>query len=107
MTKVTFVSEDSTDISVDVADGTSVMQAAVAHGIGGILADCGGQRQCATCHIYLRPEDFDRLPAMTDDEDEMLEITASERLATSRLSCQVLAESQLAELVVEVPERQR
>lgn len=107
MTKVTFVTKGSAEISVDVAPGTSVMQAATDNGIAGILADCGGQRQCATCHVYLVAPAPTELPAMTDDEDEMLDITACERDEASRLSCQLFATTDLDEMVVELPERQR
>lgn len=107
MTKVTFVTRDASEISIDVAPGVSVMQAATDNGIKGVLADCGGQRQCATCHVHVRKPELTRLPPMTDDEDEMLDITACERDADSRLSCQIIAAVDLDELVVELPERQR
>ncbi|MET0454010.1 MAG: 2Fe-2S iron-sulfur cluster-binding protein [Mycobacterium sp.] len=107
MTKVTFVTRGSAEISVDVAPGVSVMQAATDNGIRDILADCGGQRQCATCHVHVRVPDVTLLPIMTEDEDEMLDITACERDADSRLSCQIIASDDLDELVLELPERQR
>lgn len=107
MTKVTFVAADSAETSVDVAPGVSVMQAAINNGITGILADCGGQRQCATCHVYVRAPNITCLPAMTEEEDDMLDITACERNTSSRLSCQLVASNGLDELVVELPVRQR
>ena len=107
MTKVTFVTASGAGASIDVPPGTSVMQAATDNGVGGVLADCGGQRQCATCHVYVRSPEHSLLPAMSDEEDEMLDITACERGPGSRLSCQLYANDVLEELVVELPERQR
>jgi ferredoxin, 2Fe-2S len=107
MTKVTYRSEKAGDVTLDVAPGVSVMQAAVKAGLDGILADCGGQCQCATCHVYVEEEYADLLPPMSEDEDDMLEITASERTERSRLSCQLVVNEGIEEIVVELPERQR
>lgn len=96
-----------TDIEIDVAAGESVMVAAVRAGVEGIVADCGGQCQCATCHVYVPAEFESVLPAMSEDEDDMLEITASERTARSRLSCQLVVPEGLDRLVVELPRTQR
>jgi ferredoxin, 2Fe-2S len=43
---------------------------------------------------------------MSDDEDAMLEDTASERQPTSRLSCQLEASDELDGIVVHLPEEQ-
>lgn len=107
MTKVTFRSAAAGEVTIDVAPGVSLMQAAASAGVGGIVADCGGQCQCATCHVYVPDQYAALLPAMTEDEDDMLEMTASERTHRSRLSCQLVVDKHIDELVVEVPERQR
>ncbi|MGE0219126.1 2Fe-2S iron-sulfur cluster-binding protein [Mycolicibacterium sp.] len=107
MTKVTFLAVDADAVSIDVPEGVSVMHAAVENGVAGILADCGGQRQCATCHVYVRSASTAELAPMTDEEDEMLDITACERDPDSRLSCQLVARAGIDELVVELPARQR
>lgn len=53
-----------------------------------ILALCGGQRSCATCHVYVDAEHFAELPAMSGEEDDLLDISEHRR-PTSRLSCQL------------------
>src|SRR6201993_92022 len=91
MPKVTYVQPDGARETFDIATGKSLMLGAQSHGVDGILGECGGQAMCATCHIYVDAKDLDILPPMSEDEDAMLEDTASERKPTSRLSCQLEA----------------
>jgi ferredoxin, 2Fe-2S len=104
--RVTYVEADGAAQTVDVPLGKSLMLAAIANNIPGILGECGGQAMCATCHVYVAEEFVDRLPPMSEDEDEMLEATACERLPNSRLSCQILSTPELDGLVVNLPEDQ-
>lgn len=55
----------------------------------GVEALCGGMCSCATCHVFVSPEWFKKLPAVQSDELELLESTESFRDGESRLSCQV------------------
>lgn len=108
MPKVTFVSADGAGTTVvDCDSGTSVMRAAQINGVAGVYAECGGQLACATCHVYVSEDDADRLSAVSEDEDEMLEATASDRLPNSRLSCQIILSDELPEVRVQLPEFQR
>jgi 2Fe-2S ferredoxin len=104
--KVTFLRPNGDEIVVDAAPGQSVMQAAVAHGITEIVAECGGTLACATCHVYVRDEHLDALPPVGPDEGEMLDFTACPREAGSRLSCQLELGVELDGLVVRLPPEQ-
>lgn len=104
--KITFVDPDGTTRNVEVPSGRSVMQGAVAGGVDGIVGECGGNTMCATCHVYVAREWQDRLAEPDMVEQEMLEFTASERTAASRLSCQITVTEELDGLVVELPESQ-
>lgn len=106
MSIVTFVSADGVRTTVDVEAGTSVMEAAVDHGIDEIVAECGGSATCATCHVYVSEADHSRLPARSALEDEMLGATAAPRRETSRLSCQIVVDADLGDLTVHLPEEQ-
>ncbi len=75
-------------ITAPAAAGRSVMEIIRAAGIDEVLAICGGSCSCATCHVYVDAQDLDRLPAMSADEDDLLD-SSSHRQATSRLSCQI------------------
>ena len=79
---------DGTEQSVEAADGRSVMEAIRDAGIDELLALCGGCCSCATCHVHVVDEWFDKLPAMSEDEDDLLD-SSDHRTLQSRLSCQI------------------
>jgi 2Fe-2S ferredoxin len=106
MPAITFIHPDGKTDRVEVTDGESAMQAATRHGLDGILAECGGNAMCATCHVYVDESWLARLPARSDDEDALLDGAAAERRPTSRLSCQIRMMPGLDGLVLRLPERQ-
>ncbi|MCK1653216.1 (2Fe-2S)-binding protein [Bradyrhizobium sp. 149] len=106
MPAITFIHPDGKSDHIETSDGESAMQAATRHGLDGILAECGGNAMCATCHVYVDEAWLARLPALADDEDALLEGTATERLPNSRLSCQIMITPALDGLVLRLPERQ-
>jgi ferredoxin, 2Fe-2S len=106
MPAITFIHPDGRSDHIETSDGESAMQAATRHGIDGILAECGGNAMCATCHVYVDEAWLARLPAVADDEDALLDGTATERLPNSRLSCQIMITPALDGLVLRLPARQ-
>ena len=106
MPSVTYVHLDGGRETLDVANGTSVMQAARAGGIVGIVAECGGSLMCATCHVYVEEPFLEVAPPISEEEDDMLEFTASGREPNSRLSCQLVMSEALDGIVVHIPEEQ-
>ena len=107
MPDITFITHDGTEHGLEAPTGASLMQVASGADIPGILADCGGQAVCATCHVYVDEAWLPRLPAPDANELDMLSCTASERRASSRLACQIRITEQLQGLVVHIPEYQR
>jgi 2Fe-2S ferredoxin len=106
MPTITFIHPDNRAEPVEAEIGDSAMRAAVLHGIDGIVAECGGSALCATCHVYVDDGWLGRLAAVGDDEDALLDGTACERRANSRLSCQIKITPELDGLVLRLPERQ-
>lgn len=106
MAKIIYTAHDGTINTVDAEADESVMRAATRNGIPGITGECGGVLSCATCHVFVDPADHERLPAVSDLEDEMLDGTAVDREHTSRLSCQILATDELDPIRVRTPEYQ-
>ena len=106
MPAITFIHPNGASERVDAGDGESAMLAATKHGLDGIVAECGGNAMCATCHVYVDDAWLARLPPISDEEDALLDGTASERLANSRLSCQIKLAAELDGLILRLPERQ-
>ncbi|MFM5884375.1 MAG: 2Fe-2S iron-sulfur cluster-binding protein [Novosphingobium sp.] len=88
MPKLVIVNRAGEESTVDAASGLSVMEAIRDNGFDELLALCGGCCSCATCHVHVAPEWADRLPAMSEDENDLLD-SSDHREANSRLSCQI------------------
>ena len=69
-------------------EGYTVMEIIRGGGVDELLALCGGCCSCATCHVYVDPAGGYPLPAMGEDENDLLD-GSSHRQETSRLSCQI------------------
>ena len=106
MTTITFIHPDNSSETVEAEDGATLMLAALTHGVDGIVAECGGNAVCATCHVYVDDAWTSKLEPVSDDEDALLDGTAAERRPNSRLSCQIKVQPALAGLVVRIPDRQ-
>lgn len=74
--------------SVAGADGRSVMENLRDNGFDEVVALCGGSCSCATCHVFVDDEDFDRLPPVSSAENDLLD-SSEYRQPNSRLSCQL------------------
>ena len=107
MPTIHFILPGGSRLALSTAEGASVMQAATGAGLQGIVGECGGSAMCATCHVYVDETWLDRLPAPLANELEMLECTASERLPTSRLSCQIKMSVALDGIVLHLPATQQ
>ena len=105
MTKITYIENSGKSQTIEVANGLSVMEGAVQNDISGIDADCGGGMACATCHVYVTEEWFDKLLKKEDGEEDMLDM-AFEPKKNSRLSCQIIVSDELDGLIVNIPSKQ-
>lgn len=107
MPQVSYIAADGARRDVDVPDGENVMRGALYNDVEGMIGECGGGLACATCHCYVDEAWTDAVggPASQDERD-MLEMTAAEVRETSRLSCQIVMTPVLNGLVVHLPDRQ-
>ena len=105
MAKITYVEHSGKLHTIQVQSGLTVMEGAVQNNISGIDADCGGSMACATCHVYVKEEWFNKLPKKEDGEEDMLDM-AYEPNKFSRLSCQLTVSDELEGLVVNLPVKQ-
>jgi ferredoxin, 2Fe-2S len=88
MPKLIVITREGQESTVEGNAGLSVMEVIRDNGFDELLALCGGCCSCATCHIHVDPAFIDRLPPMSEDENDLLD-SSDHRNATSRLSCQI------------------
>ena len=105
MPKIKYIEHNGKSHVIDVPNGLSVMEGAVQNNVIGIDADCGGSMACATCHVYVKEEWFNKLPQKEEGEEDMLDL-AFEPKKNSRLSCQIVVSNEIDGLVVDLPEKQ-
>ena len=101
MPQLTVVNRAGEESTISVQDGLTVMEAIRDNGFDELLALCGGCCSCATCHVHVDPAFKDRLPPMSEDEDDLLE-SSDHRNENSRLGCQVAFTADLDGLKVTI-----
>ncbi|MBU6207168.1 MAG: 2Fe-2S iron-sulfur cluster binding domain-containing protein [Alphaproteobacteria bacterium] len=103
MAKLIIVTRDGTEKEVEAKVGLSVMENIRDNGFDELLALCGGCCSCATCHVHVDPAFADKLPKMSEDENDLLD-SSDHRDAQSRLSCQLHFTDALNGLKVRIAE---
>ena len=101
MAKLIVVKRDGSETSFEGQSGLSVMEIIRDGGVDELLALCGGCCSCATCHIHVDPAFADKVPAMSEDENDLLD-SSDHRNETSRLSCQIPVSDALDGLIVTI-----
>lgn len=91
---------DGVEHTLEAVEGWRVMEIIREHGLP-IKAECGGCCACATCHVYVDEMWAEKLVAMREDEEEMLD-EAIELRENSRLSCQIIMSEMLDGLKVQL-----
>lgn len=103
MTTVIYRLAEGAEHAIEVTDGTSLMEASVAHNLPGIVAECGGSCACATCHVHVDPGCADVFETASAEERDLLEFTDGVG-PTSRLSCQLIVREEFPTITVSVPD---
>jgi len=101
MPKVFVINREGAETVVAAEVGTTVMELIRDSGFDELQALCGGCCSCATCHVFIDPEYMERLPPMTEAEDDLLD-SSDKRISTSRLSCQIRVVQELDGLRVKI-----
>jgi 2Fe-2S ferredoxin len=101
MPSLNIVTRDGAEHEVEARVGWSVMENIRDNGFDELLALCGGNCSCATCHVHVDPDWIDRLKPRKADEDDLLD-TSDHRTELSRLSCQILFAPELDGLRVTI-----
>ena len=103
MPKLVVVNRDGDEKTIEAKSGLSVMEVIRDNGFDELLALCGGCCSCATCHVHVDPSFADKLPAMSEDENDLLD-SSDHRNEFSRLSCQLALTDALDGLKVIIAE---
>lgn len=101
MAKLIVVNRSGEEQAVEGGNGLSVMEVIRDNGFDELLALCGGCCSCATCHVYVDPAFAEKLPAMSEDENDLLD-SSDHRNENSRLSCQLQVTDELDGLRVTI-----
>ncbi|WP_445192950.1 2Fe-2S iron-sulfur cluster-binding protein [Sphingomonas sp. Tas61C01] len=101
MIALRFIARDGTVHDSHAVEGTTLLAAAQAADQP-LEGTCDGDMACATCHVLIDPEDFDRLPRASAAEEDMLDL-AYATTRTSRLACQITLTAALDGLTVRMP----
>lgn len=105
MPRMTFILADGSKTDVEAAEGQSVMEIACENGLD-IEGACDGCMACSTCHVIVDAAWCDRLPAASEEEEDMLDFAIG-LTPTSRLGCQIWLTADLDGLVVRLPAETR
>ncbi len=101
MPQITVVDQSGSEKAIEAPEGRTLMEVIRDSGFDELLALCGGCCSCATCHVHIDPAYMDKLPAMSEDENDLLD-SSDHRNEYSRLSCQVPVTGVLAGLRVTI-----
>ena len=101
MPQITVINQSGEASSVDAQEGRTLMEVIRDNGFDELLALCGGCCSCATCHVHIDPDFAGKLPAMSEDENDLLD-SSDHRNEFSRLSCQVPVTAALGGLKVTI-----
>ncbi|WP_343808967.1 2Fe-2S iron-sulfur cluster-binding protein [Alteraurantiacibacter aestuarii] len=99
--KITFIKQDGSRNEADANVGDRLLEVGQAAGMP-LEGTCEGQMACSTCHVIVGKDWFGKLPAASEDEEDMLDLAADVH-ATSRLSCQILLSEDLDGMEVYIP----
>ena len=106
MPKIIFIQHDGKQREVTAEVGCSAMNAAANNMVPGILADCGGEGICGTCHGFVDEEWLHRLPPPVGVEKDMLEAGVVNPQQNSRLTCRIQLTDELDGLIIRLPKSQ-
>ncbi|KAJ3186621.1 hypothetical protein HDU85_007441 [Gaertneriomyces sp. JEL0708] len=100
--RVSFILPDDTTQEFEVPLGKKLMEVGKENEIDNIEGTCGGNLECATCHVIVDPKYADKVPKITEEEEDMLDYAVG-RTPQSRLSCQLVATPELNNIRLIVP----
>ena len=105
MAKITYVTFQGKEQSLDLGPGMSLMEAAIQNSLEGIESICGGNGYCGMCRIYIAEPWRERVGPASEFEQPVL-ADFDEDKPGARLACQIQITDELDGLVVHLPKAQ-
>lgn len=97
--EITVITQAGETRGIEAPAGHTLMEAIRDAGFDEMMALCGGCCSCSTCHVYVDDSFKDKLPALTESESDLLDMS-DHRTPRSRLSCQIDLTDDLAGITV-------
>lgn len=91
--KIQVIDREGRPQSIDWEPGQLLMEALRDNNL--VLASCGGNCLCGTCHVWVEPGPLAKLPSRSEDEIAQLRQSRGFRADASRLSCQIGSSEEL------------
>ena len=85
--KLNVIDREENQKIIDIEEGTILKDAIEDELSPDNYGICGGCCACASCHVYVKPSDFEKLKAKEDEEFKTLKSLALEPNNYSRLGC--------------------
>lgn len=104
MPKIIFI-DDKEEKIVEAPIGLSILEIAHQNDID-LEGACEGSLACATCHVILEEEIYNKLEKPSEAEEDMLDL-AFGLTHTSRLGCQIIMSEELHNIKVKLPSATR
>ena len=102
MIRVRFLKADGTlDKEVEAEAGQRLLDVAWA-AREPLEGACEGVMACSTCHVIVDATDLEKLPAASEEEEDLLDLAAY-ATRTSRLACQIILTEAMETLTVRIP----
>ena len=102
MPRIIFIEHNGNEHVAGAEVGQTVMQVATANLVPGIIGDCGGYCNCATCHAYVDEQWHAVVGEPSANETDLLECSLDTQ-PNSRLTCQIRVTPQMDGLVIRLP----
>lgn len=99
------VIEDNKTKEISAQIGNTLLEVAKQNNIG-LIGACEGSCACASCHVILDKNIFEKIPKPSESEEDMLEL-AFGLTSTSRLACQIKIDKNFENAIVTIPKVQR
>lgn len=97
--KINVTKRDGTQEVVEGKAGETMMTPL--HAADLVEATCSGSCSCATCHVFVAAESWDKLPEAESAEVDMLEFLTQTQ-SDSRLACQIVLRDEMGDLNVTI-----